>query len=329
MDSIVMNKLKKRIDWIDALKGIGIILVVLSHTTNGGEVLRTLIFSFHMPLFFMISGYLFKPNLRFVKFSFKIFKSLVIPYICCATFDLIIVACNGSFESICALLLDFLFVKGNPVINRPTWFLIILFEIELLYYFVYRLTNWKKCMLGILLFMLSFLCGRRFVFGLNIVPFSMCFFVIGDLCKNVKAYIQKKRTKLYHWYTYLIIILIWLILSMYNGPTDIYGYIHGKSSILHVVNGFLGTAVFTVIAVKLRHIRLLRYFGENSLIVLCTHYYFTRKIFFYLCSILKCEYIYENLLGQIFITLVTMIIIFCIIEIKDLFQRRFIKIVQR
>ena len=48
----------KRIEWIDCAKGIAIILVVIGHTVLNGKYassLRGMIFSFHMPLFFILS----------------------------------------------------------------------------------------------------------------------------------------------------------------------------------------------------------------------------------------------------------------------------------
>ena len=51
----------KRIKWIDMLKGIGVIAVVVGHFYNNETLLR-IISSFHMPLFFFISGYLFVPQ---------------------------------------------------------------------------------------------------------------------------------------------------------------------------------------------------------------------------------------------------------------------------
>jgi acyltransferase len=53
-----------RFPWIDALKGFGIALVVFAHYSLP-EALDTYIFSFHMPLFFFISGFLF----NFVKYN--------------------------------------------------------------------------------------------------------------------------------------------------------------------------------------------------------------------------------------------------------------------
>ncbi len=55
----------KRIDYIDSLKGFAIILVVIGHviqyyycpTDFDNKILFRCIYSFHMPLFFIISGF--------------------------------------------------------------------------------------------------------------------------------------------------------------------------------------------------------------------------------------------------------------------------------
>lgn len=52
----------KRLDWIDIAKGIAIILVIVGHTVPNPSPLRHAIFSFHMPLFFILAGYTFRPK---------------------------------------------------------------------------------------------------------------------------------------------------------------------------------------------------------------------------------------------------------------------------
>lgn len=49
--------MKERNVTIDIMKGIGIILMVVGHS-GYPSFLRNFIYTFHMPLFFMISGYL-------------------------------------------------------------------------------------------------------------------------------------------------------------------------------------------------------------------------------------------------------------------------------
>ena len=50
----------KRIEYIDAAKGLAMILVVIGHCHWKGHLAGSLIYSFHMPLFFIISGFFLK-----------------------------------------------------------------------------------------------------------------------------------------------------------------------------------------------------------------------------------------------------------------------------
>lgn len=52
----------KRLDWIDIAKAIAIILVIVGHTVPNPSPLRHAIFSFHMPVFFILAGYTFRPK---------------------------------------------------------------------------------------------------------------------------------------------------------------------------------------------------------------------------------------------------------------------------
>ena len=52
-----------RIEWIDFAKGVGILLVMIGHTVSVGDqgnIIRALVFSFHMPLFFILSSMTFR-----------------------------------------------------------------------------------------------------------------------------------------------------------------------------------------------------------------------------------------------------------------------------
>ncbi|KAF1041618.1 MAG: hypothetical protein GAK35_03195 [Herbaspirillum frisingense] len=64
--------------WIDVLRGIGIILVVWGHVYGGYSF--DIIFLFHMPLFFFISGYLFRPVADLGAFCRRKAIQLLVPY---------------------------------------------------------------------------------------------------------------------------------------------------------------------------------------------------------------------------------------------------------
>ncbi|BBD97505.1 glycosyl transferase [Sphingobium amiense] len=51
----------ERLDWVDVARGIGIVAVVVGHVWTRGS-LRGAMYSFHMPLFFLLSGMLARPQ---------------------------------------------------------------------------------------------------------------------------------------------------------------------------------------------------------------------------------------------------------------------------
>lgn len=51
----------ERLDWVDVARGIGIVAVVVGHIWTRGGV-RDAMYSFHMPLFFLLSGMLARPQ---------------------------------------------------------------------------------------------------------------------------------------------------------------------------------------------------------------------------------------------------------------------------
>ena len=82
----------KRVKYFDIAKAIGIILMIIGHCGIKNRYINNFIFSFHMPLFFFISGYFFK--YREDKECLKRnFKKLIIPYIITC---LAIIACEIS-----------------------------------------------------------------------------------------------------------------------------------------------------------------------------------------------------------------------------------------
>ncbi|MDF0544361.1 acyltransferase family protein [Sphingobium sp. H39-3-25] len=73
-----MSETSGRIDWIDHLRGLGIVLVVIGHVTSSAP-LHHWIFLFHMPLFFLLSGYLARPRAPWLLARSRFF-ALLVPY---------------------------------------------------------------------------------------------------------------------------------------------------------------------------------------------------------------------------------------------------------
>lgn len=79
---------QKRIEWIDVLKGIAIIFVFMGHQvgrTNGDvpKAIGVWIYSFHIPLFFFLSGVTFSIDKykNFLHFFWTKCKTILLPMI--------------------------------------------------------------------------------------------------------------------------------------------------------------------------------------------------------------------------------------------------------
>lgn len=57
------NMCNKRIEEIDVAKGLGIIMTILGHNLDN-EYINTFIYSFHMPLFFVLTGLVMRKKER-------------------------------------------------------------------------------------------------------------------------------------------------------------------------------------------------------------------------------------------------------------------------
>ncbi|MFZ2997783.1 acyltransferase family protein [Sphingobium sp.] len=82
-----------RLDWVDVARGIGIMAVVIGHVWTHGPV-RDAMYSFHMPLFFLLSGMLSRPQ-AILRFTRRQFVGQIRPY---AAFLLLLILADQIIE---------------------------------------------------------------------------------------------------------------------------------------------------------------------------------------------------------------------------------------
>lgn len=136
---------KKRIEWIDIMKGILIFLVIFGHSLQGivGKLHLThgsiydamqVCYSFHMAAFFFVAGFFVE---NWVRRPFKIamiqkIRRLVIPYFIWAFITASVMQLAGSLTNNGLGLKEFLL---SPFISfSEYWFLYVLFFIMIIYY---------------------------------------------------------------------------------------------------------------------------------------------------------------------------------------------------
>src|SRR5258706_4383959 len=72
---------KARSAGIDVLRIVGVVAVVAGHVQSGNGVLHSMIFSWHVPLFFVLSGYLFSRDRTIAEELSHRLRSLAVPYV--------------------------------------------------------------------------------------------------------------------------------------------------------------------------------------------------------------------------------------------------------
>lgn len=140
--------------WVDYAKGIGIILVVFGHANrglysagiqlSGSSYLLTdsIIYSFHMPLFFFLSGLFFTQSLdKKGKTSFVISKidTIVYPYVVWSLLQGMVEVLLSRYTNNPSSLGDVLSLFTHP--RAQFWFLYALFMVFVLATLLYSKEN--------------------------------------------------------------------------------------------------------------------------------------------------------------------------------------------
>ena len=195
----------KRIEFIDFYRGIGIILMIMGHI-GYGEIFGKFIHAFHMPMFFIISGYFFKNVNTYKPLEFKLFikkkaKQLIIPYVFFGIIHLVIYAIINyeNKNSILNRLYSFLFINtdGLPIAGA-LWFLTSLFFAEIIYYFISTIKNKKLKLYTVLSISTLGIIIPFFIrlpYGIDVSFVAIGLMYIGELIKEHKDKILNMNLK--------------------------------------------------------------------------------------------------------------------------------------
>ena len=199
-----MNEVQRDVR-IDCLKGLGIVLVVLGHVIQsavpdyGSNLVFSMIYSFHMPLFMLLSGYVAKVSSK--KYVLKRFETLCVPFVCWIFISYLI---NGEWK-VFSVIEKILLVIESP--DNGLWFLWVLFLNSVLLWLCtmfakrFELAEWKvilPVMLGLfyMVFPVISVWGTSIntgMAGIGMVQKYFFYFAGGYLCKQHGIQIRKKH----------------------------------------------------------------------------------------------------------------------------------------
>ncbi len=191
---------------IDVLKGLGIIFVMLGHIvgTNYYGDIYTYIYSFHMPLFFFVSGYLkykhtaHRSVLQNIKNSAK---HILLPYFILLTISILFTVTISSYiytghffmihfdlvETLKAYFLSGGFLNKIPCQNFPLWYLPTFFIVTIIFDLFVRNRKVAKFLPLIVLILIAItvpfqmLIPGRPAFHINVLPAALVFMGLGYL----------------------------------------------------------------------------------------------------------------------------------------------------
>lgn len=290
-----MSEKSKRVEWVDTAKGICILLVVLHHCAQvlqASYPLQRDFLTFRMPLYFILSGLFFK------QYGFKVFilkktNKLLIPYVFfyVVTGVLIPVAVYRLFGHTIVFYDGYgpeavLSIFSERIICNPSiWFLFCLFEVNLLFYLLYFISEHFKrstVILGVLSLMVG-LFGLFLAYKRIKLPYyidSSCtaipFFFFGYYLRNHTSILTTVNTRKSVGLSVVFILVSALVIHFFNygllsmiensagglkGCAQVYPY------------GIMGTMSVLLLSKMIGKIPVLTYIGRYSIIVLCTHIY--------------------------------------------------------
>ena len=283
----------KRIVWVDVVKYICILMVMLSHLEARTDVWQAFYTPFFLSAFFFVSGYVYKLKDGFKQFLYKKFRQLFIPWLVFSVFNILlsqVLSFNEHTDLLSELAWNFLQIRSH---GDGVWFVAALFVAFIPFYFFIKwyearsekITGggYNKCTVAILiawiLSLISVLYTRllpdgTFQWGSAALPWhieyifqAMFFMVWGYIFK------QKFEIKLDKWNDKVVCLLICLIyLLLVFIP-----YVSGIAlpMIVDVLYDYIlsivGIAAVVMIAKRVPSSRYINYVGQNTLIYFALH----------------------------------------------------------
>ena len=285
----MQNSETRRIDWIDALRGLAMFFVIWGHTfpTNKWGI-RKYIYSFHLPLFFFISGLNFRDSdrLSFKEFLKKRIKSLIIPYIIInivcylimlILFNLHVIESFSYWKDFVGIFYSHSEVFIQP--SGPSWFLITLFLTEMIFFFLKK-NSTSDFNLGISVSICGLISYVNSISGyqqflplhLDTVFMGVVFYYAGYLfLKNMYRIKQVFNTKLKRFIFGLSFGMIGFAAQYFNRRVSMHANLYGSITLFLIGSIFTIVALVFFVTLFIKKSYMFKTIGKNTIFYLGYH----------------------------------------------------------
>ena len=281
--------MKKYYENVDVIRGFAILLVVLGHALASDNILTAdskwcnvvhdFIYSFHMPLFFLISGFCYVHSKKYGTFLLHKCRYLLVPYMAFNIITMVMQRILPFFTLVENNLREEIrqvFFSGGSI-----WFVYVLFEIMVIFPLIARVIDGKTGRAGAMILVsmiVYFLWGKNTGFlCISQLTYYLPYFIVGHLLRiiNVKTTIsisllEKKQIKVLLGIGILLIDFGMMYFEKWFVDNSYIAYLF---RILIALAGSLASYLLIVVSVaKIRHI--LKQLGQYSLQIYLFNGYF-------------------------------------------------------
>ncbi|WP_026519133.1 acyltransferase family protein [Butyrivibrio sp. FCS006] len=291
----------KRVEWVDTLKYICIMWVMLSHLESKTGFLKTFYNPFFLNGFFFSSGYVYFHKDEFKQFFAKKIRGLFVPWLIFSVFNILLsqlISFNNHSSLLDELKWNFFQIRGK---GDGIWFVAALFVAFIpFYFFIDKYEKSQKKLKDNILFiivtlslaLISSLYGKYM--NPNLLPWgtynlpwhieyifiAMFWMFMGYMFRNEY---EKMYDKNVNAISAIIVFLFYIILQYAPYLTGSY-ILNGFISIIYsYIVSFLGVFVLIYLCKKITPNKYMLYIGQNTLICFALH----GKIYSILQTILK------------------------------------------
>ncbi len=277
-----MTTFNKRINWVDQLKGFSIILVVYGHNLPFIDIY---IDSFRIPLFFFIAGF-FHPKTPSLTLSIikKRAKQILVPYFLWSFFLFVFWFFVGRKYgdsvhldlSVTKNFLGIFFAQGgHDYMNWgiTMWFLPAIF---LSFIFFGLVRSVKKILhqvvLLLMLITLGFLIPKmvdiNLIWSADVALVSLSFYSLGFYSRD---FLFKNKKIKYEPILLILLLVIYVLCAInFSENVDMFRSKYG-TIFFFIVNAVIGISFWVLFFRRLKKIKFLTFFGQNTIPVLALH----------------------------------------------------------
>lgn len=270
--------MNKRLDYVDIAKGIGIVLVVCSHSDALG--LMWLMMGMFVPIFYFCSGYTYSMKGTLMECMKKRFRKLFIPYLFfnllmfCAFMHFSLREIVGVFYSrYCLYPLDVTpNIKFLTSGNYPMWFLTSMIVSYLFFYLLVYFDRFKYWLFSIYVILTIVLDRIPILLPWSLdTAFLTALFMYAGMVVRSRDYISAK------WWQVGLILSVYIGLHLVGGDMNLSVRMYGTSVFIFFILGCLGSFVVLWGAKFLENTFLglvLVSLGRHSLTIFCIQIFF-------------------------------------------------------